>query len=168
MIATLFGVGKSLDHLAREVEVMFYNGVYLEDAGYTQPGISQHLENIGQSALDASSAFAGHTELSGELEALQNARLGLTNADSITEKYIAYQIMQHSFTAFLEKAEHVELSEHDKGLLALYSATFTGATGAIQNSEYNVKASGFLDEVSFIARLLRPLVFVTAPQSFDS
>jgi len=166
VLATLFGVGRSLNRLARDVEVMFYEGVYMEDAGFVQPGINLHLENITQAALDCSSMFAGHAELADVSEVLMIARRGMLEAGSISEKHAAYEKINRAFTDFFSKAHTIELSERDADSIALYSSIFTGAVGAIQSSEYNVKAGNFMSGASPIAFLLKPFVFVSSPQSF--
>ena len=166
VLAMLFGVGKSLNRLAGDVEVMFYDGVYMEDAGFVQPGINLHLENITQTALDCSSMFAGHAELADVSEALMMARRGMLEAGSISEKYAAYVNIHRAFTDFIDRAHAVELTERDADSVAMYSSTFTGAAGAIQSSEYNTKAGNFMSGASPIAFLLKPFVFVTSPQTF--
>jgi len=168
ILATLFGVGSSLNSLARNVEEMFYDGVYMEAAGFTERSINNHLGVLEQAVLDTSSLFANHPELSSEAEALRYARRELVDAQSISEKYSAYQSIQRASSAFISKANTVELSEREKESLVQFQSTLTGTTGAIQRSEYNVRARGFMDEASMFARLLRPFVFVTAPQAFDA
>lgn len=165
-LATLFGVGRSLNNLARNVEEMFYIGVFLEDAGFTQPGISMHLGNVEQAIINLTSVFASHEELSDESEALVLARRNLLGAGSISAKYAAYQDIQRSYTAFVSKVDVVDLSERDMDTFTLYDRTITGAMTAIQGSEYNVKVGNYMDGASFIAYFLRPFLFVTSPQVF--
>ena len=167
-LATLFGVHRSLNRIARDVEEMFYTGVPMELATGTWPSINQHLRNLSLSIEDNVTLYLNHSELSGEANALILAQRSLMDADSISEKYLAYQSIQQTSTAFLSKAESVDLTEDEWYPIKQYQTVFMGATGAIQSSEYNVKARGFMDEVSFIARLLRPIVFVTPPQVFDA
>jgi len=166
ILATLFGVGRSLNRLARDVEKLFYDGIYLERDGFTQPGINSHLENIKQAALDCSSLFANHTELSKEAEGLILARREMLEAGSISEKHAAYVITQKAFSEFISKASTVELSERDQASVALYTGTFTGAMGAIESSSYNTRVRNYMDDASFIAFFLRPFVFVKPPQAF--
>jgi len=164
----LFGVHRSLSRLAKDVEDMFYDGVPIEGTNETWPSINQHLGNLTQSILDTSSMFANHEELSGEAEAMTIARRSFMDADSITDKYSAYQDIQKTSIVFIEKAETFMLYERELITLLDFQTVFRGATRAIQNSEYNERARGFMDEASFIAVLLKPLVFVTSPQVFDT
>jgi hypothetical protein len=167
ILATLFGVNRSLNRLAKNVEAMFYDGIYLEDAGFTQPGISQHLSSIAQAALDITSAFTNHPELSAESDALVLARRELMDASSIAEKYVAYQGIQRSSSELLRKAETVDLSDRDIDVLSQFQTIFSGATRAIQDSQYNINARSFMESSSFIAYMLKPFLPVTAPQAFD-
>jgi len=166
VLATLVGVYGTSARYTREIEAMFYDGVFMEDAGFVQPGINLHLENITQTALDCSSMFAGHAELADVSEALMMARRGMLEAGSISEKYAAYVNIHRAFTDFIDRAHAVELTERDADSVAMYSSTFTGAAGAIQSSEYNTKAGNFMSGASPIAFLLKPFVFVTSPQTF--
>jgi len=166
VFATLLGVNISLNRLARNVEAMFYDGVFLEDAGFRQTSINQHLDNLAQAALDISSVFRNHDELSSRAEELILVRRDLLDARSIRDKYIAYQGIQSAGTALINEAQSVELNRRDMDSLAQFQMVFHGATGAIQNSDYNIRARDFMDESSFIAQFLRPFVFVTPPQTF--
>jgi len=168
ILAILFGVNRSLNRLARDVEEMFYKGVPIEGTNDTWPSIYQHLENLMLSSLDTASFFANHSELSGEAEALILTRQKLMDADGISEKYIAYQDIQKASTMFIDKAETLELSESELLVLIDFQTVYRGASLAIQNNEYNAKARDFMDGASFIAVLLKPLAFVTPPQVFDS
>lgn len=163
----LFGVHRSLNRLAGDVEEMFYEGVPIEGTDGTWPSISQHLGNLTQSILDTSSLFANHADLSGEAEALTYARRSFMDADSISDKYSAYQDIQSASTLFINKAETLDLSERELVAFIDFQTVFRGASIAIQNSEYNARARGFMDEASFITVLLKPFIFVTAPQVFD-
>jgi len=166
ILATLFGIGRSLNRLARDVEAMFYDGVYLERDRFTQPGINSHLENITQAALDCSSVFASHAELSKESEGLMLARRDMLEAGSISEKYAAYEIIVKAFSEFISKANAVELSDRDFSSVAQYTDTFTGAKGAIESSSYNAKVRSYMDDASFIVFFLKPFLFVNPPQAF--
>lgn len=167
LLATLFGVGRSLNRLAANTERMFYDGVYLEGQGFTQPAINTHLENIAQAALDCASVFANHSDLYNQSEALRIARREFLDADGISEKFAAYVGLYDAFTAFFSAVETAGLSDRDREIAAQFSSTFSGAVTAISNSEYNDRARNFMDGVSGFAQLLRPFAFVTPPQVFD-
>jgi len=169
VLALLIGVHISLTRLVRDVEQMFYDGVPIEGTDGTWPSINQHLRNLSQSISDNVPLYLNHSGLSDEAEALLTAQRNLMDAETISEKYSAYQSIQQTSTAFLRKAETVDfLSDDDRGPIDQYQIIFSGATGAIQSNDYNIRARGFMDNASFIAVLLKPLAFVTPPQVFDS
>jgi len=166
ILTTLFGVGRSLNRLAKDVEDLFYDGIYLERDGFTQPGINSHLENITQAALDCSSVFANLAELSKESEGLILARRDMLEAGSISEKYSAYEIIKRAFSEFISKSDTLELSDRDLSSVALYAGTFTGAVGAIESSSYNARVKSYMDDASFIVFFIKPILFVNPPQAF--
>jgi len=166
ILSTLFGVGRSLNRLARDVEAMFYNGVYLKDEGYTQPGIDAQLKNRLNSSLAFAVLMEKHPEAKHEAEALLAARNELIAAGGITEKFTANEALQHAFMALALKAEHIEVTEKEKSDIKEYSSTFSGAQTAINGSRYNHEAETFMDDASFFAFVLRPFVFLTPPQVF--
>ena len=167
VFATLLGVRGSLNRLARNVEVMFYEGVYLKEDGYTQPGIDSQLLNCAQAALDCAKVLEKQPELTGETGALLSARREFMDAKSIREKHKAYISMQHAFAALTEKAGKVGLTQQETEKMTVHMSTFHGAQTAIQNSAYNHKAQTFIDEASIFVHLLRPFLFVTPPQLFS-
>jgi len=166
ILATMFGVGRSLNKLARDVEATFYSGFTLEN-GQPQNGINHHLEILVQSALDCAALLAGNSELSGEAESLLSARSGLLDSKSISEKYSAYQTLYSMSATLIDKALLMELSEREKAAVSQFSNDFKGTTAAIFSNQYNIKALNFMDDASIFAHLLRPFVFVTPPETFD-
>ena len=167
VFATLLGVRGSLNRLARDVETMFYKGIYLEEDGYTQPGIDSQLLNCAQAALDCATVLEKQPELTGEAGALLSARREFMDAKSIREKQKAYISMQRAFAELTEKAGKVELTQREAEAMTVHTSTFRGAQTAIQNSAYNHKAQTFMDEASIFAHLLRPFLFVRPPQLFS-
>jgi len=165
ILATLLGVRKSLNQLARDVEAMFYDGVPLEE-GYTQRALSAHLGNCADASLGLATLLNGYNELADDAEALLSARRELLAATSIRGKYAAYASMQASFAALTEKAGGMQLTDRDNDAMGQYSSTFSGAGTAIQESKYNEKALSFMDGASFIAKILKPLAIVRSPQTF--
>jgi len=165
--ATLIGMGVSLDRSARAIEAMFFDGVYLDDEGFTQPGISSHLANRQSSALSFATIMEGYPELAAETEALLVARRALIDASSFPEKHSANEAMQEAFTELVERARNLELAGRDRDDMERFSMSFYGAQTAIDNSRYNQKAAAFMDNASFFAHFLRPVLFVTPPQTFS-
>ena len=164
--ATIFGLGRSLNRLARDVEVMFFDGVCLEDEGYTQPGIEAHLNSRLSSALALAVIMEDYPEAARETNELFSARNALKSAKSIGDKYTANEALQQAYLALQAKAESLELSLRDTDDIMRFSSDFSSAQTAIQDNRYNQKAESFMDDASFFARLLKPFAFVTPPQVF--
>ena len=165
VLATLIGVRGSLIRLVRDVEAMFYDGVYLEEGGYKQPGINSHLENRARAALDLATVMKNNPGLNAEVEVLLSVRQELISAESITEKLAANKRLQTAFSALADKAQRNELSEREIDALNHHTPTFNGAQTAIENSQYSQKAAAYMDDASFIAKILRPFLFVKPPQT---
>ena len=164
--ASVFGVGRSLNRLARDIEVMFYDGVYLDDAMYTQPGIEAHLKNRLNSALAFAAMMEDFPEAKNETETLLSARNTLISANDISEKYDANRALDSAYWFLYEKANSLELTKRDEDDIAQFTSTFAGAQNAINDSLYNQKALSFMDNASFFAKILKPFAFVTPPQIF--
>jgi len=166
ILATLLGVRGSLNRLAGDVEAMFYDGVYLKDNGYKQPGINPQLEICAQTALNYATILVNNPALTGEAEALLSAQREFIDAKSIREKYSANESMQNAFEALTKKAESTGLSQQETDAMSRHISTFRGAQTMIRSSEYNQQAQSFMDDASNFARLLRPFLFVKSPQMF--
>ena len=166
VFATLLGLRGSLSRHARDVEAMFYDGVYLKDEGYTQQSIDSNLAVIAQTALDCATLMGGNPGLKDESTALLLARNEFLAARSITEKHSSYIHMRQAFAQLSEKAGNLSLSDRESEAMAHYTSRFSGAQTAIGNSQYNQIAAAFIDDTSFLARFLRPYLFVAPPQLF--
>jgi len=138
--ATLFGVHKTADQHASKVEAMFYEGIYLKDEGYTQPGLATHLDSCANAALGLATTLEKYPELAGRAEELLSVRRELIAAESISDKSSANQQMRRCFIDLLDAAQFVDLSEQDIESVKQYYAQLFGATSAIFNSRYNDKA----------------------------
>jgi len=167
IIATLLGVRGSLNRLVRDVETLFAVGVYLDDEGYIQPGIETHLRNRARSALGYATLMVNDPVYTDEAEALLAARHRLLNAASIREKYTANEELQRAFDALIEKERAHHSTGADNEDTEYYASTFQGAQTAIKNSRYNQKALSYMNDASFIAQLLKPILFVRSPQVFS-
>jgi len=164
--ATLFAVGRSLNRLARGVEAMFYEGVYIEDEGYTQPGIEAQLNNRLNSAQNFAVLMEVFPEAENEAQALWSACRVLSSAKRISEKFAANEALQQAYTELYAIAVKMGFSGMDKTDIEDYSTAFYGAQTAILGSRYNHTAESFMEDASFFARLLRPFAFVSPPQRF--
>jgi hypothetical protein len=166
VLATLFGVGRSLNRLARDVEALFYADRYVDDDGATRRGIDPHLENSANAAFALAMLMVDNPALAGEANELLAARGSYLAADSIPGKFVANENMKRTFAALAGKAQGIELSEREISALATFSRDFNDAQMAIQGSPYNQKASDYMDGASFIAHVLRPFTFVAPPAYF--
>jgi len=166
VLATLLGVRGSLSRLSRDAEAMFYDGVYLKDEGYVQPGIDSHLNKRMDEALNFATLMEGYPELAGDTEALLSARRALKDAASIKGKYSENEKLQRTFLAVADKAMGLRLSEGDRAEVERCLSSFSGAQTAIQNSRYNQQAKSYADSASFLVRIIKPFLFVSSPQTF--
>ena len=165
VLATFLGVVSSVGNHVRNIEAMFYDGVYLDEEGFTEPGINSHLENSANAALGFSMLMADSV-LGAEAEALAAARRELLAADSISEKYTANENMRLSFSVLLTATERLELTDREMEAIERYASSFAGAQTAIERSGYNMEVKNYLDDVSVIAQLFMPFVFASPPQLF--
>lgn len=171
IIATLFGVHKSLNRLAGDVEALFYNGIYNEKEGYTEPSIDSQLKKQSDAVLGFVTIARNYPQLEAQAEKLRLARAALLDAGSIKDKAAANSQMLSAFNGCTDIIATLDaLSARDKDALDSYSKTFSGAAGVIDTSkaQYNVEVAGFLDGRSYsnLAHMLRPLAFVTPPEPF--
>jgi hypothetical protein len=166
VLATLFGVGRSLNRLARDVEALFYADRYVDDEGVTRRGVNPHLNNSANAAFALAMLMADNPALTSEANELLSARGSYLDADNIRGKFLANEIMKRTFSALTDKAQSIELSEREKDALSTFSRDFQDAQTAIQGNPYNQKVLSFMDDASFIAHALRPFAFVTPPEYF--
>ena len=167
VLATLAGVGRSLNRLARDIEAMFYDGVYLEDEGYTQPGINSHLENSANAALGLATIMSNYPELADKAEALLSARRSLIDEASLKGKSSYNQDMGQAFADLLQSAKDVDLAERDVEAAIQHIRTFTNAQASVAASRYHEKVSSFGNETSFIVQSLKLFLPVRTPEVFD-
>ena len=166
IFATLLGLRGSLNRLARDVEAGFFMDVVYDESGRPQPGINWHLNNRMACALGFAALMEKHSELADDAEVLLSARRGLLDARSISQKFSANEVMQRAFVDLADKAKGSGLSQNEKDDIEQYTSTFLGAQAAIQNNLYNQKAQSFMDKSSYLAQLLRPILFIRSPQVF--
>ena len=168
VLATLFGVNKSLSRLSRDIEVQFYDGVYLESEGYTQPSIDFQLEKMSTAALNLATLLQGHPELTSAAEDLLLARRTLLDAESIRYKGRDLLWMDGIFATLVTLAGRVtDLSEREVDAVAEYAQAFESASIFVYGTlapSYNSKVDGFYNERSTIAAL----VSNKAPEYFDT
>ena len=168
VLATLFGVNKSLACMSRDIEQMFYDGVYLKSEGYTQPSLDSQLEKISAAALNLATLLQDHPELTSAAEDVLWARRTLLDAESIRYKGRALLWMDGIFTTLVTLAGRMtDLSEREVDAVAEYAQTFEGASTFVYGTlapSYNSKVDGFYNERSTIAAF----VSNKAPEYFDA
>jgi hypothetical protein len=169
VFGTLFGVHRSVGAQTRKIEAMFYNGVYIADQNYTQPGIGEQLAKRETAALGLVTVANHYDALSSLTESLREARVELMDAGSIADKYAANEKMQTAYEALYAELTRQDLTDSEKAASEDYAATLNGAEGAIQTSAYNDEVSSFRRELgSFPVNILKNLAFVTLPEYFGA
>ena len=163
--ATLFGVHRSLTRLSRELEQMFYDGVYHD--GYVEPGIDSHITNCADSSLRLATVLMANPELSDSAQSVLERRRELLDAESISGKSIAFGRLSSSVKMMSKAAENADLTERDKEALSQSLATINGAEAAIRNSLYNETVSFRWRQQSAISSILRAFLPVKAPEMFS-
>ncbi|MCL1834791.1 MAG: hypothetical protein FWG48_01410 [Oscillospiraceae bacterium] len=166
VIATLAGVYKSLARLSREVDELFYNGVYLEDARYLEPSINSHLQNSARSALNAGTLLKTYPLLSGEAEALLEARRKLLDATGVAEKYDCDRQMTDAFNVLLKTAMMVDIAENDLKIISEdYLATYRGAhTKMAESKGFHAAVGKMRNDTSAITIALSAILPVSPPK----
>ena len=169
VVATLFGMHRSLSKEVRRIEKQFYDGVFLKTEGYTENSIESHLNNRLKAALGLVTVAANYSEVSEETAALRSARENLMNARGITEKYAANERLQKEYDILASKLAELPLKKKDVADAAVYSSTFFGAQASIRNSGYNSLVSGFINGTlrAFPVNVLKNIAFVKAPEYFE-
>ena len=166
IFATLFGVGRSLARLSKDIEQMFYDGVYLESEGYTQPGIALQLDNHATATLGLATILIDYPELQDSAEEVLRLRRELLDAESISDKSLAFLKMSTAVRILAQASIEANLSARDMEAISQYTSTIDGAETFIGNSAYNQALSLRWNEQSFITRMISFLIPVKMPQPF--
>jgi len=166
ILATMFGVYRTSARYTREIENMFYDGVFLKSEGYVEQSINTHLENCANASLGLATIMENYPELASGAKDLLSSRRDLFAAGSIKEKSVAFSEMRELFIELLENSMLVELSMRDMEAASQYLSTFNGAFIAIASSSYNDRAIEYLDGRSALMRIIGLLVPVKEPELF--
>ena len=166
ILATLFGVGRSLSRLSRDIESMFYDGVYLESEGYTQPGIDSQISKHADATLGLATILTNYTELRDDAEFVLTLRRELLDAESIGDKSLAFWRMSSYVYSLTQAASNVNLTDRDLDAVSQYSSTINGAETFIRGAAYNQAVTLRWNEQSFFARIIGMFVPVREPESF--
>ncbi|MCL2226594.1 MAG: hypothetical protein FWB97_03050 [Oscillospiraceae bacterium] len=164
--ATLFGVYNSASRVSQDIEAMFFDGVFLDDQGFTQPGIYSHLVNISNATLGLVPIMEGYPGLSGIADELMSARRQLLAAGSIAQKESAARALRDSAANLRDASETAELTERDREAMAQHLSTINGAFIAIGNSRYNGAAEERLSAQSPILRQISSFLSASRPYFF--
>lgn len=172
ILATLLGISGTANRDSRDVEAMFYNGVYLKDEGYTQPGIDSHLNNAANAALGLATILEKYPELESQAGELIRARWDLIASAGIGEKSAANLEMCDRFYNLLDATVNtwlsVPITDRDSDALAHYSETFRSASNTISSSRYNDEVAAYLGSRSFIVRVIGIIVPIKEPDYFTA
>jgi len=165
VLATLFGVHKSVMKEARRVEAMFYDGVEHE---FLEPSINAQLEKMLGYILGVETVSQNYPELDAETKQLQSSRHEYMDAKSIAEKGNANDKMMSAYDAFCKKAGTLELSERDRTGIESYDFEIKAAQSLIEKSGYNSEVMNYIDNVAaaFPVGILKHFAFVKDPQLF--
>jgi len=166
VLATLIGVNKSLARLSRDIERMFYDGVYLESERYTQPSLDSQIAKHADATLGLATILTNYSELHDGAEEVLQLRRNLLSAESIGDKSLAFWTMSRYVYSLVQAAEDVGLSARDADALSEYSSTISGAEAFIKGAAYNQAASKQWNEQSSIARMLSMVLPVREPEMF--
>ena len=157
LLATVVAVQKTTTRLTRNIEAMFYNGVYLDSQGYLQPSIASQLNKIIDTTLNLTTLIRNNDNLSDASEALLQARKALIDASSIKNKEKALTQIDDALTVLNIAAQSSNLNEREREAFALHMQSYNGAKSFIINTlapTYNEKVDAYIAERSFIAALM--------------
>ena len=164
--ATLFGVYNSANRVTREIEAMFYDGVFLEGEGRVQPALASHLENAANAALGLGTILGTYPELAERADALLLAQSELLSAASISRKEAAARSLRDSFLELTHAADGLDLDERDGTAMEHHASMFRGAFSMMQNTAYNDAAEDRLSGQSAILRVVSSFMGANRPGMF--
>ena len=167
VLATMFGVSRTSGRQTRKIEAMFYDGVYLEGEGYTQPGMSSHIRNCADAALGFATIMENHPELAQEAGKLIATQQALVDAYSLSNINSAFISMVDSYNVLMSATTRIALSEREAAAVNQYSNLFSGAQKAMESSRYNTMVTEYLDGRSALTLIISLLAPVKAPHYFD-
>ena len=166
VLSTLLGAGRGLNRLTNKIEAMFYDGVYMESDRYTQPGIAPQLDRYADATIGLATIMISYSDLRDGAEDILTLRRDLIDAESISDKSLAFWMLSRYVYNLIQAASEYELSQRDREAVSQYASTIEGAEEFIRNAAYNEEAARLWSERSFISRLLTPLIPVREPESF--
>ena len=121
LISTPLGARASLRRASSNIEDGFYSGVYVEDGDYTSGSIDSYLSDASRASLGLVTVGANYSELTGATDRIRTARENLLDAESIGDKYTAYQALSDAFDGFADAALDIALADSARESLDMYS-----------------------------------------------
>ena len=167
ILATMLGVSRTSSRYTRKIEAMFYDGVYLKDEGYTQPGMYSHIRNCADAAIGLATLMGNHPELAHETGKLIVAQQTLMDAYSLSSINSAYIKMVDSFYVLKSATAGVVISDRETAAMEQYSNLLTGAQKAMAGSRYNDTVTEYLDGRCALMQVIGLLVPTKTPHYFD-
>ena len=168
LISTPLGARASLRRASSNIEDGFYSGVYVEGGDYTSGSIDSYLSDASRASLGLVTVGANYSELTGAADRIRTARENLLDAESIGDKYTAYQALSDAFDVFADAALGIALTDSDRESLDMYSELFVQSRDAIGRNPYNGSVQDFVSNVfqRFPADVIADLFSIDAPESF--
>ena len=173
LLATVFGVHRSLGSRIMEVADGFNDGVYNQSKGYNMKSIRSQLIIRCETAMDALTVAENYDAVEAERNALRSARNTLKDLldgnGGPADLYDANYELDRAFTALYTALGSVSLSAEDRTYIDNDRSRMDGAAGVIADSGYNESVRAFQRDVLsvFPTNLLRPLCFVKDPELFE-
>ena len=163
--ATLMGVYRTADKHTREIEAMFYDGVYRSDWGTRQPSAYSHLTNIANATLGIAVILEKYPEFTEIAEELLLIRRDFLATESIDEMLTLRIHMWHASRVFLSLIEEDAgiVTEKDINDIDHYVSTITGAYYA-GDGGYSDKVEEYLEGRSAIISLLSLVFPIRSPE----
>ena len=167
IIATMLGVSISSIRYTKKIEALFFDGIYLKDEGYTQPGMYSHIRNCADAALGLATVMASRPEFAHETGALITTQQVLMDAFSLSNINSAYIRMTDSYNILISAITGIELSEREITAIERYSSLLSGAQKAMVDSRYNSAVTEYMDGRSALMRVIGLFVPTKTPHFFD-
>jgi len=163
--ATLFGVYKTADKQTREIEAMFFDGVYRADWGARQASAYSHLVNMANAALGLAVILEKYPELSEFAEDFLSLRRDFLATESIDEMLTLRIHMWHLSRVIFSLDEEIAVfvTEKDFSDIAQYVDTITGAWYS-SDAGYSGKVEEYLESRSNIISLLSLVFPIRQPE----
>ena len=186
VFSTLAGVHLTVSNGTQAVERLFYDGIYLENEGYTQPSIDEQLTGIAENTLALAAIllnYPEHEEVAGQL---LSARRGLLDAQRIAEKGPAYDALQTVYRQYDWTELEAQIS--DRRIFDVARTSLSTVSGAMifiaeyfdaslinpprgnvrgLSARYNGEVTVFIDGQSALTRVIGAFVPARLPDYFD-